>query len=239
MLYETRKRFRIANRRRHFPASLPRGARGRQVSGSCRSCRSRARLNECRYLVNVFFANEVCRGVVGDKKFVRRNQSAGNSRYETLGENAGQGRSKLNSDLVRWFAGKESMMRLIDWAASFVCSVESTRCPVSAAETAVAIVSISSISPIKMTLTSSLENRAERRTKTRVSIRTSRWSIMDFLASYMYSIGSSMVTMCSARGALMCSTIAARVVVLPRPTDRRQGRILGACRKTSPKSAAD
>ena len=51
--------------------------------------------------------------------------------------------------------------------------------------------------------------------KSIVSTRTSRWSMMDFFGSKIYSIGSSMVMMCSARSALIYSIIAARVVVLP------------------------
>src|SRR6185503_11775730 len=43
------------------------------------------------------------------------------------------------------------MMRLIVSVASIVCSVENTRCPVSAACSAVSIVSMSRISPTRMT----------------------------------------------------------------------------------------
>ncbi len=50
-----------------------------------------------------------------------------------------------------WWGGKKSMMRLIDSAASIVCSVESTRWPVSAADRAVWTVSSSRISPIRIT----------------------------------------------------------------------------------------
>src|ERR671923_123008 len=49
-----------------------------------------------------------------------------------------------------WCGGKKSMMRLIVSAASTVCSVESTRWPVSAALSAVWTVSSSRISPIRI-----------------------------------------------------------------------------------------
>ena len=45
-------------------------------------------------------------------------------------------------------AGKESMMRSIVWVAEFVCRVENTRWPVSAAVMAVEMDSGSRISPI-------------------------------------------------------------------------------------------
>ena len=46
-----------------------------------------------------------------------------------------------------WCGGKTAMMRLIVSVASSVCSVENTRWPVSAASSAVSIVSKSRISP--------------------------------------------------------------------------------------------
>ena len=50
-----------------------------------------------------------------------------------------------------WYGGKKSTMRLTVSTASLVCSVESTRCPVSPAARAAATVSGSRISPIRMT----------------------------------------------------------------------------------------
>ena len=46
---------------------------------------------------------------------------------------------------------------------------------------------------------------------------TSRWLMIDRLSRCRYSIGSSSVTMCSARVELMWSIIAASVVDLPEP----------------------
>ncbi len=50
-----------------------------------------------------------------------------------------------------WWLGKTSMMRSIDCGASWVCSVANTRWPVSAAVSAVWIVSRSRISPTRIT----------------------------------------------------------------------------------------
>ena len=50
-----------------------------------------------------------------------------------------------------WYGGKKSMMRLIVSVASIVCSVESTRLPISAAVSAACTVSWSRISPMRMT----------------------------------------------------------------------------------------
>ena len=47
--------------------------------------------------------------------------------------------------------GNAPMMRSTVLAASIVCSVESTRCPVSAASMAISIVSRSRISPTRIT----------------------------------------------------------------------------------------
>ena len=52
----------------------------------------------------------------------------------------------------RWaVAGMRSSMRLMVSVASIVCNVEMTRWPVSAAESAASAVSLSRISPMKMT----------------------------------------------------------------------------------------
>ena len=50
-----------------------------------------------------------------------------------------------------------------------------------------------------------------------VSLPTSRWLIRQFLCGCRYSIGSSMVMMCSCRSVLILSIIAASVVDLPEP----------------------
>lgn len=55
------------------------------------------------------------------------------------------------------------------------------------------------------------------RAKLFVSRSTSRWVTTDFLCGWKNSIGSSTVTMCSSLVALIPSTIAASVVVLPLP----------------------
>ncbi len=54
-----------------------------------------------------------------------------------------------------WYGGKKSTMRLTVSVASMVCSVERTRCPVSAAASAAATVSMSRISPMRITSGSS------------------------------------------------------------------------------------
>src|SRR2546421_665712 len=50
-----------------------------------------------------------------------------------------------------------------------------------------------------------------------VSAPTSRWFTTQFLCGCRYSIGSSMVTMCSCRSVLILSMIEASVVDLPEP----------------------
>src|SRR6478735_56415 len=116
-----------------------------------------------------------------------------------------------------WCAGKTSMMRLIVWAAELVCSVANVKWPVSAMRSAASIVSRSRISP--MSTTSGSSRRAARRAivKLVVSLCTSRWFTRQPLWLWMYSIGSSMVRMCSARSVLILSSIAASVVDLPEP----------------------
>ena len=98
-----------------------------------------------------------------------------------------------------WPGGNESIMRSIVCDALLVCRVENTRCPVSAAVTAVDIVCGVRISPIIITSTSCLNTDCSATIKSAVSTLTSRWSMRDFLFSNKYSIGSSMVIMCSVR----------------------------------------
>ena len=86
------------------------------------------------------------------------------------------------------------MIRLIVSAASAVCSVESTRWPVSAADSAVATVSSSRISPMRITSGSWRSTRLRARLKDSVSDPTSRWLITERLSECRNSIGSSIVT---------------------------------------------
>ncbi len=108
-------------------------------------------------------------------------------------------------------------MRLIDSVASTAWIVENTRCPVSAAESAVRTVSSSRISPIRITSGSWRSTRRSARAKEAVSMPTSRWLIAERLSWWTNSIGSSIVTMWRLRVSLMWSIIAASVVDLPEP----------------------
>ena len=85
------------------------------------------------------------------------------------------------------------MIRLIVSVASRVCSVESTRWPVSAALSAVRTVSSSRISPTRITSGSWRRTRFIARPKLFVSEPTSRWLMIDRLSRCRYSIGSSSV----------------------------------------------
>ena len=73
-------------------------------------------------------------------------------------------------------------MRSIVLTASFVCSVPKTRCPVSAAVSAAEIVSVSRISPIRITSGAWRRTRRSASVKERVSSPTSRCSMIEFLA---------------------------------------------------------
>ena len=114
-------------------------------------------------------------------------------------------------------AGKESTMRSMVFAAPMVCREDNSRWPVSAAVIAVVMVSRSRISP-SMT-TSGACRRAARsaREKVAASFGTSRWLTRDCLWLWIYSMGSSMVTMCACRVSLIRSTTQASVVLLPLP----------------------
>ncbi len=116
-----------------------------------------------------------------------------------------------------WCGGKKSMMRLIVSGASTVCSVENTRWPVSAAERAVCTVSVSRISPTRITSGSWRSTRRSAWPKLFVSRPTSRWLSTERLSECTNSIGSSIVMMCFAISELMWSIIAASVVDLPEP----------------------
>ena len=116
-----------------------------------------------------------------------------------------------------WWGGKKSMMRLTVSGASTVCSVESTRWPVSAADSAVWTVSSSRISPTRITSGSWRSTRRRARLKDAVSWPTSRWLMMQLRSRCRNSIGSSIVTMCFCIVRFMWSIIAASVVDLPEP----------------------
>ena len=109
------------------------------------------------------------------------------------------------------------MMRLTVSGASTVCSVESTRWPVSAAHSAVWTVSSSRISPTRITSGSWRSTRRSARLKDAVSCPTSRWLMMQLRSRCRNSIGSSIVTMCFCIVRFMWSIIAASVVDLPEP----------------------
>ena len=94
--------------------------------------------------------------------------------------------------------GKKSMMRFTDSAASTVWIVESTRWPVSAADSAVRTVSSSRISPTRITSGSWRSTRRSARANEAVSSPTSRWLMIDVLSRWRNSTGSSIVTMCFA-----------------------------------------
>ena len=87
------------------------------------------------------------------------------------------------------------MMRSTVFAASIVCSVESTRWPVSAASIAISIVSTSRISPIRMTLGAWRSAARSASENVFVSEPTSRWLTVDLTCRCMYSTGSSIVMM--------------------------------------------
>ncbi len=109
------------------------------------------------------------------------------------------------------------MMRLIVSVASTVCNVDMTRWPVSAAVSAVPIVSRSRISPTRMTSGSWRSALLRAWAKLWVSTPTSRWLMIERLSRIKNSIGSSIVMMCRVAFWLMCSIIAASVVDLPEP----------------------
>ncbi len=86
-------------------------------------------------------------------------------------------------------------MRSMVFAASIVCSVDSTRWPVSAASIAISIVSTSRISPMRITFGAWRSAARRARAKVLVSLPTSRWLTVLSRCGCMYSTGSSMVTM--------------------------------------------
>ncbi len=103
------------------------------------------------------------------------------------------------------------------WVASVVCSVENTRCPVSAALSAVSSVSMSRISPIRITSGSCRSTWRSAAPKVRVSLPTSRWEMLAIWSRCRNSIGSSMVMTFTRRCWLTWLIIAASAVDLPEP----------------------
>ncbi|MCG3134448.1 MAG: hypothetical protein HMLKMBBP_01754 [Planctomycetes bacterium] len=93
-----------------------------------------------------------------------------------------------------WSVGYASMMRSIVRAEPVVCSVPSTRWPVSAAVIAVEIVSRSRISPSRITSGSMRSTRRMASLNVPTSEPISRCVMIDFLCWWWYSIGSSIVT---------------------------------------------
>ena len=91
------------------------------------------------------------------------------------------------------------MTRSIVLGALCVCSVARTRCPVSAAVSAVEIVSRSRISPTRITSGSWRSAPRSASANPFASAPISRWFTTEVLCWWRNSIGSSIVTMCSAR----------------------------------------
>ena len=108
-------------------------------------------------------------------------------------------------------------MRSTVWAALLVCSVEKTRCPVSAAVIAVDMVSRSRISPTMMTSGSWRMQLRSASWKVGVSVPTSRCEMVALSSWNRNSIGSSIVTTWQGRALAMRLIIAARVVDFPDP----------------------
>ncbi len=109
------------------------------------------------------------------------------------------------------------MIRLIVWVASVVCRVEKTRWPVSAALSAVSSVSMSRISPIRMTSGSCRSTCRSAEPNDRVSLPTSRWEMFDITSRWRNSIGSSIVMTFTRRFWFTWLIIAASAVDLPEP----------------------
>ena len=115
-----------------------------------------------------------------------------------------------------------------------MCSVANTRWPVSAAVSAVLIVSRSRISPTRITSGSWRSAALSAAAKLVASVPSSRWLITQRLWAWTNSIGSSIVTMCSSRVWLISSIIAASEVDLPEPvgpvtSTKPRGRRASSC----------
>ena len=110
------------------------------------------------------------------------------------------------------------MMRLIDSAAELVCSVASTRWPVSAMVSAACdrleVAHLADQDDVGVLAQRVLERR---RRSSSCRCPTSRWLTMQLWWRWMNSIGSSTVMMWPFRSLLILSIIAASVVDLPEP----------------------
>ena len=109
------------------------------------------------------------------------------------------------------------MIRLSVWVASVVCSVENTRCPVSAALRAVSSVSMSRISPTRITSGSWRSTWRSAEANDSVSLPTSRWEMLDITSRCRNSMGSSIVMTLTRRFWFTWLIIAASAVDLPDP----------------------
>src|SRR5882724_4112984 len=115
------------------------------------------------------------------------------------------------------YGGKNEITRLIVCVASVVWSVEKTRCPVSAAFSAVSSVSMSRISPIRITSGACRSTWRNAALNDSVSFPTSRCEMLARLSRCKNSIGSSIVMMLTRRFVLMWLIIAASAVDFPDP----------------------
>src|SRR3989441_301510 len=138
----------------------------------------------------------------------------GTSRSDTTACSAVESRCRISSC---WCGGKNEITRLIVCVASVVWSVENTRCPVSAALRAVSSVSMSRISPIRITSGSCRSTWRSAELNDSVSFPTSRCEMFARLSRWRNSIGSSMVMMLTRRFRLMWLISAASAVDLPEP----------------------
>ena len=108
-----------------------------------------------------------------------------------------------------------------------MCRVENTRWPVSASVSASEMDSRSRISPTSRTSGSSRSAERSARSKEGLSVPTSRWVMADKPCLCTYSIGSSMVRMCTDRVSLIRAMMEASVVDFPDP--------VGPVRSTRPR----
>ena len=116
-----------------------------------------------------------------------------------------------------WCAGKTSMMRLMVWAAEFVCSVAKVRWPgLGDAQRRLDRLEVAHLAD-EHDVGVLAQRGASALAKQCVSACTSRWLTRQLLCWCRYSIGSSIVMMCSWRSRLILSIIAASVVDLPEP----------------------
>src|SRR6267378_479836 len=138
----------------------------------------------------------------------------GTRRNETMAWSAVDKRWRTSSC---WCGGKNEITRLIVCVASVVWSVENTRCPVSAAFSAVSSVSMSRISPIRMTSGAWRSTCRSAALNDSVSFPTSRCEMFAKLSRCRNSIGSSIVMMLTRRLVLMWLIIAASAVDFPDP----------------------